>query len=162
LIAVGSLLGEVCVGWDDTWVLVNGVCNIFFGSMDALAFARGALIIFFGAIFNFIFGWMGALAFGRGAIIFFLGATTQTLETVARASWAFTFGGTLVVFFFFFVSFFFADFVVVVSFNLKLDGNFIIPSSFNNFIVGSVKVGFPFPCSIIFLGRSFSVGNPTA
>jgi hypothetical protein len=72
LITVAALLGEVCVGWDDTWVLVNGVCNIFFGSMDALAFARGALLIFFGAIFNLIFGWMGALAFGRGAVIFFL------------------------------------------------------------------------------------------
>jgi hypothetical protein len=116
LIAVGSFLGKVRVGWDDTSVLVNGVCNIFFGSMGALAFALGALIIFFGAIFNFIFGWIGALAFGCGAVIFFLGATTKTLENVARAPWAFVFGGTLVVFFF--VSFFFAYFVVVVSFNL--------------------------------------------
>jgi hypothetical protein len=85
LIAVAALLGEVRVGWDDTWVLVNGVCNIFFGSMDAFAIARGALFIFFGAIFNFIFGWMGAVAFGRGAVIFFFGATTETLGTVARA-----------------------------------------------------------------------------
>jgi hypothetical protein len=148
LIAVGSLLGEVRVGWDDTWVLVNRVCNIFFGSMDALAFAHGALLIFFGAIFNFVFGWMGSLAFERGAVIFFLGATTETLETVARAPWAFAFGGTLV--------FFFADFVVAVSFNLKLDGKFIIPSSFNNFKFGSVKFGFQFPCSIIFFDAAFA------
>jgi hypothetical protein len=135
-------------------VLVNGFCNIVFGSMDALAFARGALLILFGSIFNFVFGWMGVLAFGCGAVIFFLGATTETLETVARAHWAFAFGGTLVVFFF--VSFFFADFVVFVSFNLKLDGNFIIPSSFNNFKFGSVKFGFPLPCSIIFLDAAFA------
>jgi uncharacterized protein (DUF849 family) len=31
LIAVAALLGEVRVGWDDTWVLIDGVCNIFFG-----------------------------------------------------------------------------------------------------------------------------------
>jgi hypothetical protein len=73
LIAVAALLGEVRVGWDGTWVLFNGVCNIFFGSRDALAFARGGLTIFFGAILNFIFGWMGVLAFVRGAVIFLLG-----------------------------------------------------------------------------------------
>jgi hypothetical protein len=56
LIAVAANLGEVRVGWDDTWVLVNGVCNIFFGSMDALTFECGALLIFFGVIFNLIFG----------------------------------------------------------------------------------------------------------
>jgi hypothetical protein len=28
LIAVAANLGEVYVGWDDTWVLVDGVCNI--------------------------------------------------------------------------------------------------------------------------------------
>jgi hypothetical protein len=139
----------VRVGWDDTWVLVNVVCNFFFGSMDTLAFSRGALIIFFGAIFNYIFGWMGALAFGRGAVIFFLGETTETLEIVARPPWPFAFGCTLVVF----VSFFFNAFG---SFNLKLDGNFIIPSLFNNFKFGGVKFGFPFPCSIIFLDASFA------
>jgi hypothetical protein len=84
LIAVAALLGEVCVGGDDTWVLIDGVCNIFFGSMDAFAVARGALLIFFGAIFNLIFGWMGALAFGRGVVIFFFRTATETLETVAR------------------------------------------------------------------------------
>jgi hypothetical protein len=60
----------------------------------------------------------------------------------------------LVVFFFF--SFFFADFVVVVYFYLKLDGNCIIPSSFNNFKFGSVKFGLPLPCSIIFLDAAFA------
>jgi hypothetical protein len=30
-------LGEVCVGADDTWVRIDGVCNIFFFSMDAFA-----------------------------------------------------------------------------------------------------------------------------
>jgi hypothetical protein len=53
--------------------------------MDAFAVARGALLILFGAIFNLIFGWMGALAFGRGVVIFFFGASTETLETFARA-----------------------------------------------------------------------------
>jgi hypothetical protein len=85
LLAVAANLGEVRVGGDDTWVLINGVCNIFFGSMDAFAVARGALLIFFGAIFNLIFGWMGALAFGRGVVIFFLGTGTETLGTVVRA-----------------------------------------------------------------------------
>jgi hypothetical protein len=122
--------------------------------MDALAFSRGALLNFFGVIFNFIIGWMGALAFGRGAVIFCLGATTETLETVDCAPWAFAFGCTLVVFFF--VSFLFADFVVVVSLNLKLDGNFVIPSSFHNFKCGSVKFGFPLPCSIIFLDAAYA------
>jgi hypothetical protein len=95
-----------------------------------------------------------ALAFGRGAIIFFFGATTENLETVAHAPRAFAFGGTLVLFFC--VFFLFADCVAVVSFNLKLDGNFIIPSSFNNFKFGIVKFGFPFPCSIIFFGAAFA------
>jgi hypothetical protein len=85
LIAVATLLGEVRVGWDDTWVLVNGVCNIFFGAMDAFSVVHGALLIFFGAIFNLIFGWMGALAFERGSVIFLFGPKTETLETVARA-----------------------------------------------------------------------------
>jgi hypothetical protein len=85
LIAVADLLGEVRVGWDDTWVIIDGVCNIFFDSMDAFTIARGVLLIFFGAIFNLIFGWMGALAFGRGVVIFFFGATNESLETVAHA-----------------------------------------------------------------------------
>jgi hypothetical protein len=54
------------------------------------------------------------------------------------------------------VFFFFAYFVVVVSLNLKLDGNFIIPSSFNNFKFGSVTFGFPLPCSILFLDTAFA------
>jgi hypothetical protein len=58
---------------------------------------------------------------------FFFCGTTETLETLASAPWALAFGGAWVVFFF--VSFFFAVFGVVVSFNLKLVGNFIIPSS---------------------------------
>jgi hypothetical protein len=76
----------VLVGWDDTWVLVNGVYNFFFGSMDALAFARGALIILFGAIFNFIFGWMGALAFGRGAVFFSWGQQLKLLKLLLAHS----------------------------------------------------------------------------
>jgi hypothetical protein len=45
LLAVAANLGEVRVGRDDTWVLFDGVCNIFFGSIDAFAVARGALLI---------------------------------------------------------------------------------------------------------------------
>jgi hypothetical protein len=86
---------------------------------------------------------------------FFLGATTETLENLSHAPWSFAFGCTLVVSLYF--SFFFAAaFGVFVSFNLKLDGNFIIPSSFNKFKFGSVKCGFPFPYSIIFLDASFA------
>jgi hypothetical protein len=87
LLAVAANLGEVRVAGDDTWVLFNGFCNIFFCPMDAFAVARGALLIFFGAIFNFIFGWMGALAlaFGRGVEIFFLGRGTETLGTIVHA-----------------------------------------------------------------------------
>jgi hypothetical protein len=88
LLAVAANLGEVRVGGDDTWVLFDGVCNIFFCLMDAFAVARGTLLIFLGAIFNFIFGWMGALAFGRGVEIFFLGRGTETLGTIVRAHWA--------------------------------------------------------------------------
>jgi hypothetical protein len=76
LLAVAANLDEVRVGEDDTWVLIEGVCNIFFGSMDAFTVACGALPIFFGAIFNLIFGWMGALAFGRGVVIFFFWTAT--------------------------------------------------------------------------------------
>jgi hypothetical protein len=90
LLAVAAILGEVRVGGDDTWVLFDGICNIFFCPTDAFAVARGALLIFLGAIFNFIFGLISALAlaFGRGV--------------------DFAFGGVFVVFF----SFFFADVVV--------------------------------------------------
>jgi hypothetical protein len=154
LLAVAANLGKVRVGGDDAWVLFDWVCNIFFGSMDAFAVACGALLIFFGAIFNLIFGWMGALAFGRGVVIFFLGTGTETLGTVARAPWAFAFGGSLVAFFFF--SFFVADIVVVVYFNLKSGGNCIIPSSCNNFKLGSVNFGLPLPCAIIFLDADFA------
>jgi hypothetical protein len=131
----------VRVGGDDTWVLFDGICNIFFFPMDAFAVARGALLIFLGAIFNFIFGWMGALtlAFGRGV--------------------DFAFGGAFLIFFFFFFfffSFFVADAVVVFSNNLKLGGNCIIPSSCNNLKLGSVHFGLSLPCAIIFLDVAFA------
>jgi hypothetical protein len=84
LLAAAANIGELRVGGDDTWVLLDGVCNIFFGSMDAFAIAHGALLIFVGAIFNLIFGWMGALAFGRGVVIFFFGTATETLGTVVH------------------------------------------------------------------------------
>jgi hypothetical protein len=85
LLAVAANLGEVRVGGDDTWVLFNGVCNIFFGSIDAFAVARGAILIFFEDNFNLIFGWMGALAFGRGEVVFFSGTGTETIGSVVRA-----------------------------------------------------------------------------
>jgi hypothetical protein len=103
----------VRVGGDDTWVLFDGVCNILFCPMDAIAVAPGALLILLGAIFNFIFGLMGALALAFGRDV------------------DFAFGGAFIVFFVF--SFFVADIVVVFSNNLKLGGNYIIPSSCNNF-----------------------------
>jgi hypothetical protein len=87
LLAVAAILGEVRVGGDDTWVLFDAVCNVFFCPMDAFAVASGALLIFLGEIFNFIFGLISALAlaFGRGV--------------------DFACGGAFIVFF----SFFFAD-----------------------------------------------------
>jgi hypothetical protein len=76
LLAAAANLGEVRVGGDVTWVLFDGVCNIFFGSIDAFTVARGALLIFFEDNFNLIFGWMGDLAFGRGEVVFFWGTGT--------------------------------------------------------------------------------------
>jgi hypothetical protein len=90
LLAVAAILGEVRVGGNDTWVLFDRVCNIFFCPTDAFAVARDALLIFLGAIFNFIFGLIIALALAYGSGV------------------DFAFGGAFVVFF----SFFFADVVV--------------------------------------------------
>jgi hypothetical protein len=132
LLAVAAMLGVVLVGGDYTWVLFDGVCNIFFCPMDAFAVASGALIIFCEAIFNFIFGLIiaFALAFGRGV--------------------DFAFGGAFVAFY----TFFFANVFVVFSNNFgwisafafgggadfDFGGAFVV---FFSFIIADVVVFFP-------------------
>jgi hypothetical protein len=141
--------------------------------MDAFAVAGGALVIFLGAIFNFIFGLISALAlaFGRGVDFAFGGAFVvffsfffsgvffpNNFGSIIAFALAFgggvdfTFQGAFVVFF----SFFVADVVVVFPNNLKLGGNCIIPSLYNNFKLGRVNFGLPLPCAIIFFDVAFA------